>query len=252
MKKTIVALMALAGLAAAAELSPVWSSGSLTLGGSGEDAIKNKNIAITLSDGTYITSNNDYGYTAVVTLTWTKVANAPMFWLGTDDGSAYGNSTATFGFDKNRNHAGLFSTGGSNGGGTDDADGIISTLQDNLTGVSDAGVTTTGTSLEGKSLTFFITSKAGTSTLYSLTDKNEVVKSFTRGGMATGNVTGLHVGHWRTEDTHYSGTLSIDIYKGVMETSAMQGIAGAVVPEPTTATLSLLALAGLAARRRRK
>ena len=46
MKKIIVALMALAGLAAAAELSPVWSSGSLTLGGSGEDAIKNKKLLL--------------------------------------------------------------------------------------------------------------------------------------------------------------------------------------------------------------
>lgn len=44
----------------------------------------------------------------------------------------------------------------------------------------------------------------------------------------------------------------ITVWKGVVEASDLAAVDTPAVPEPTTATLSLLALAGLAARRRRK
>lgn len=60
-----------------------------------------------------------------------------------------------------------------------------------------------------------------------------------------------------TNLTKHTGIGEIEVYDSVLSadeiTSAMKGMAAApAVPEPTTATLSLLALAGLAARRRRK
>lgn len=60
-----------------------------------------------------------------------------------------------------------------------------------------------------------------------------------------------------TNLTKHTGIGEIEVYDSVLSadeiTSAMKGMAAApAVPEPTTATLSLLALAGLAARRRRR
>ena len=82
---------------------------------------------------------------------------------------------------------------------------------------------------------------------------------------ATGNLTGVY--DVASFEAHTSGsyfTDNIAIYDGALSTELIsqltkEQVAGkgtpqsfAVVPEPTTATLSLLALAGLAARRRRK
>ena len=246
MKKTLITLLALAGVAAADELTPVWSMEDIDVSG-------NTNYPITLTDTTISSAT---GYTAVITLNWTVVANAPLFWLGTDDGTAYGNSTATFGYKGDSYHASLFNTSGSNGKATDNAGiaGITTTLQDYSKADDDNVITENnkGTSLKNKTLTYFLTSENGTSALYGLTNNNEVVQIATQTGMKVGNVTALHVGHWNTGDNRSDGTMSIDLYDGVMEKSTMQSIAGAVIPEPTTATLSLLALAGLAARRRRK
>lgn len=245
MKKTLITLLALCGVASAAdELTPVWSMEDIDVSG-------NTNYPITLTDATI---SSETGYTAVITLNWTEVANAPLFWLGTDDGSNYKNSTATFGYKGDSYHASLFNnTNGSNSGATDNATGITTTLQDYSLSDEDTVITDKkkSTSLKNKTLTYFLTSNNGTSALYGLTNNNEVVQIATQTGMTVGNVTALHVGHWGTNSNYSDGIMSIALYNGVMEKNTMQSIAGAVIPEPTTATLSLLALAGLAARRRR-
>lgn len=247
MKKTLITLLALAGVAAADELTPVWSMEDIDVSG-------NTNYPITLTDTTISSAT---GYTAVITLNWTVVANAPLFWLGTDDGSNYTSSTATFGYKGDSYHASLFNnTNGSNANADDDAGkvGITTTLQDYSLSDNNEVITATkkSTSLKNKTLTYFLTSNNGTSALYGLTNNNEVVQIATQTGMTVGNVTALHVGHWGTNSNYSDGTMSIDLYNVVMKKNTMQSIAGAVIPEPTTATLSLLALCGLAARRRRK
>lgn len=82
---------------------------------------------------------------------------------------------------------------------------------------------------------------------------------------ATGNLTGVYdVASFEAHTSSKYYTDNIAIYDGALSTELLsqltkEQVAGmgtrqsfAVVPEPTTATLSLLALAGLAARRRRK
>ncbi len=105
--------------------------------------------------------------------------------------------------------------------------------------------------------------------VYTLTFVSDVnAKTF------TGYVNGAQVGQWTdwTSDGGLSGiqfgqrfgggrgigdggAFTIDnvtVWNRALDAAAVKAIAAPAVPEPTTATLSLLALAGLAARRRRK
>ena len=241
MKKTLIALLALGGMVMGNTIEPVWSMQDINLG-------TTANTAITL--GGDVSLNTTDGYTAVITLNWTGVSNAPLFWLGTDDGSSYTNSTATVGYKGTDYHNSLFNTSGSNSNAENKFTGEAGALQDYISDVVKQN--SKDSSLADKTLTFFLTSQNGTATLYSLDYTNAVVQIAAQTGMATGVVTGLHVGHWGTNASQNTGNMSIALYTGVMDTVAMQNIAGKIIPEPATATLSLLALAGLAARRRRK
>lgn len=71
-------------------------------------------------------------------------------------------------------------------------------------------------------------------------------------------LTGMSSSQWTVKNSstiagHYQLIKSIDVYDTKLnDTVALNVGKAAVIPEPATATLSLLALAGLAARRRRK
>ena len=68
-------------------------------------------------------------------------------------------------------------------------------------------------------------------------------------------LTTLAIGAWvgATKHGHMTGKVyDLSIYNGAMTALEVKNLVTGSVPEPTTATLSLLALAGLAARRRRK
>ena len=71
-------------------------------------------------------------------------------------------------------------------------------------------------------------------------------------GYRNQNLTTLAIGGWvgPTKNGHMTGKVyDLSIYDGAMTAAEVKAM---VIPEPTTATLSLLALAGLAARRRRR
>ncbi len=78
-----------------------------------------------------------------------------------------------------------------------------------------------------------------------------VTKNAVAENLRNAEITTLALGGWagNSDNDKAAGTISsLAIYSGAMTADEI----AAAVPEPTTATLSLLALAGLAARRRRK
>lgn len=237
MKKTLIAILALGGVALGAESLPVWTSGTLDVG-------TTQSVGLSPDLGL----NTTDGVTAMITLNWTGVSNAPLFWLGTDDGSAYTSSVATFGYRGNIYHSSLFSTGGSNAGITNLYNNVTAEVKtpDYISAV--VNNTAKNGSLADKALTFFMTSQDGNSALYEVMDDNSIVLLCTQGNMKTGNITGYHVGHWSGQASAQTGAATVALYNKVLTPDEMKSI---VVPEPATATLSLLALAGLCARRRR-
>lgn len=241
--------MALAGVAVAAETPvAVWTLDDVSLSGNTNYTTDANNV--TLSS---LNISGDNGYTVMITMNWTKVSNAPVLWFSTTDGTGYANSTATFGYKGGAHHACLFNTSGSNGHCVNSYTGTNDNLPDYLS--DDTGITGTGgndanvTSLKDKTLTYFITSLDGNTKLYELLNDGNVTLIATQSGMKTGTLDTLVVGHWNGANAHQDGTMDIQLYSSVLEVPQMKAL---TVPEPTTATLSLLALAGLAARRRRK
>lgn len=83
------------------------------------------------------------------------------------------------------------------------------------------------------------------------------IKLISADGKST-DVAPVHFGKGRdavsfTSLYKHSSVTKIDVYSGKLtESEVYEAMRSLTVPEPTTATLSLLALAGLAARRRRK
>ena len=74
----------------------------------------------------------------------------------------------------------------------------------------------------------------------------------TGGDLTASKITTLSLGSWvgTTENSRSSAKFyDLAVYNGAMTATEVKAL---MVPEPTTATLSLLALAGLAARRRRR
>lgn len=108
---------------------------------------------------------------------------------------------------------------------------------------------------------YAVSVSGSTYTFAAIDTTGQLVSSYTMTG-ATGKLTGIY--HISSYDDHKTSGYMIDnvaVYDGAMDFSAMsvitrEQVAGNgtpnVVPEPTTATLSLVALAGLAVRRRRK
>ena len=248
MKKTLTTLLALAGVAAAATdtESPdaVWSLENVSLGG--HTAYTADANGVTLSS---LNITGASGYTAMITMNWTQVSNAPAFWFATTAGVGYANSTATFGYRGGFHHACLFSTAGSNGQCADNYS--VANNSDNVPDYISTTISNTGrdTTLRDKTLTYFVTSENGTSKLYELLNDGSVTQIATQTGMATGTLGTFYVGHWSNANSYQAGTMGIQLFNSVLNTTQMKSL---TIPEPTTATLSLLALAGLAARRRRR
>ena len=80
----------------------------------------------------------------------------------------------------------------------------------------------------------------------------ELVATASKTGLMDGEITSLGLGGWAggSANSILDYTLgSLAVYDGAMSAAEVKGL---IIPEPATATLSLLALAGLAARRRRR
>ncbi|MCQ2364744.1 MAG: hypothetical protein MJ051_04230 [Akkermansia sp.] len=240
MKKTLITMMALVGLASADVVTP---QPVLTL------------TDVDLSQTMYASIDNTLGLntttgvTVMLTVNWTGISNSPMFWIGTDDGSAYANSAATIGYRGNIHHASLFSTSGSNSGITNLYNNQVQTIKTEDYVAAFINNTAKNNTHKDDTLVYFMTTLNGETALYTLLndDDRSLVKLCTQGNMATGDITAYHVGNWNGGDSAQTGTATIALFNGVLSEAQMRGLA----PEPATATLSLLALAGLAARRRR-
>lgn len=192
------------------------------------------------------------GYTMMLTFSAnsaaTESSSGSILWLSTSASNSigttdYNNSTATVGV-RSQNHTcqglGLFNA--ANGSSTTNQ---VEWHEAGLSG--DNGYSFGATTL-------FVTSECRDSksyvTLHELTADGTLKLTNINDGLVAGAVNTLVVGNWHNNGSIMaSGTVDVTFYNGVLTEGEMQSL---MVPEPATATLSLLALAGLAARRRRK
>jgi len=190
--------------------------------------------------------NTTTGYTLMLTVNWTTRGNGTLLWLSNAAGEAgYSggstdkqlHSTATIGYSTGANKFAITYGNGSSSGGTHTLPASPVTLPSH-----------TQPATTGVTVTLFLTSQGGTATVYELASDGNLYQTSTRSSYATGDLATLSIGNWDTSrDSVQAGTMNAAIFSGVLTTQQMADL----IPEPTTATLSLLALAGLAARRRR-
>ena len=260
MKKTLIALMALAGIASAADLVAEWKDfSSLTSGdysislGNGGSKVEDGILSVSgiLKDATVDLSAAELtikdGFTVSITLSSvTHIGgNRPdnVFALKTEAGT---NGDANHAFALSyRNDWPAKPLFFAYSGGT----GNVKEVTDNGN-IDQAGYSLPGL-MEDTPITLTVTVESTTAKLYvdgelaytGLISSNSVLEQ---------EITTLALGSWagtsgngRQSETVYN----LAIYNGAMSAAEVKAM---LVPEPTTATLSLLALAGLAARRRRK
>ena len=235
MKETLITLLALAGVAAA-DVAPtaVWSYNDYDLTEAGKIDLSYLNLS---------TAEGAEGYTLMVTFSDDVSCGAvgSILWLssiGYTDTGNYTSSTGTLGFRSgNGSSSGLSTFNAANGSST------TNQVEWNGGGISNNNWAFGGT-------TIFMTSAGGVATLYELTSDGTLKLTSQNNGVLSADVKSMWIGNWATSDSNLNaGTANMALYSGVLTTNQMNSL---MVPEPTTATLSLLALAGLAARRRRK
>ena len=276
MKKTIMALMALAGVASAASVgynsmteaqkegvALAWdfSNGEVGLAAGsvdmGSDKWPSDNFSLTANNTATVGTSGTSPWSSRVTGMGTSFTlnidvisiNADTsYWPG--DGnyqaiySLYSNGADTYCFNCitlgfNREGKILLTTKGENdsgfGGGGDH------TIDTGLY-VSD---------IDNSTFTLVSDSTAETLTLYIDGVKTGEVTDWKASGDKSMNLTGFQFGSSFSEKNTAKGieVSNITVWNAALNSSSVGAL---IVPEPTTATLSLLALAGLAARRRRK
>ena len=260
MKKTLITLLALAGVAAAAD--------SITTLASVSDYTISSSSFVSFSDenSDWYAFNNQInaatGFTLQITLTDWAPANGPLFYLSTGTTATtalYDTSLVSVGYSANGNGISGNNTGWY-GAALFSGTGTMKT--DTQSG---GAVTYAYTSMERDELpshaksssldaTLFITSNGGTVTLYEVDNDSVLTKICSTTNLSEGVANSIVFAEWaRANGSHTTNdnraTIGITAYKGALTETQMTSL---IVPEPTTATLSLLALAGLAARRRRK
>ena len=249
MKKTIIALFALAGMTQAATV--------ITFGGTSADyGFVTDAFVIDSNTGTDFSSfEHKLSDGNKFSLTNTDGSgNSSKFWAGKDGNIAgtWSNTAAltemnaamgiSYTVDELSSGSGMYFTAPGNGGSK-------STLTFDFS-KAEAGDTITmyvmATAYAGNLSTFDVTGLDDASVAYATNGGNgfSTTAAYSEGG---GNITIFKV----------TGTLTdanVALTPGAGVKSGFQSVAYAIasVPEPTTATLSLLALAGLAMRRRRK
>ena len=249
MKKTIIALLALAGVAAADTLTPVASVTDYSVTSSGVVSFSDPT-----SDWSDFSGKIDAaaGFTLQITLTDWTCANGPLFYFSTAgvDDSSNATSLVTIGYTSGNNIQGW--TGAT----------VFNTANGSATSGNVAYSDITGKDLpshdsltNGKlpdTVSLFVTGKSGAITLYEVDTSFNLVEIAKTTNVTTGTAQSIVFSQWTNASNKQNGnraTIDIVAYNGVLTTTQMTALA---VPEPTTATLSLLALAGLAARRRRR
>ncbi len=255
MKKTIIALMALASVASAVELTRIATMDELVAAGTLYDATKVDNMSVTtysFSDGAYIgaitldaVNNALQDSSKYITIAaWVNMSDTN----GVESIFSYG--AQQNGFKLCTNGAGLQYTAK----GVADKDTANVGLTANtwtLVGISFKGGTAAADGakyIAGTANNNFYTRNLGGFALPSEADQTFAIGSGNSGNARetfNGQIAGLTI---FTSDSVIAGVNDVT---AIMGTTAPELLTPSV-PEPTTATLSLLALAGLAARRRRK
>ena len=232
MKKTLITLLALAGMTMAAEeVNPI------TLGSWFTDSQGNKQMTVDAVEG--LSKENasaldgDGGFTA--------------------DGAEGITVNTIFTI----NTAALYSTTTLQQGQVLDVVSIVLSSKQNTNNYADGNyrtlsITLNGTTYTSNPIQFSRTSGYGTMT-YTFTGDNAF--SFTLGDTLTASLNAIN-GTAHTAYGTFKGQTGVSNFSAPSNLTDWQAAvkinATPAIPEPTTATLSLLALAGLAARRRRK
>lgn len=244
MKKTIIALMALACTAMASE----------TMNWSGSDYDLSNQTTITASTigntsgwimDTYVDSNNTSHQTVApfamtLTFTLTQLPGSVDQHL-VSFGATAGNSTNAYGF--------KIKTNGNLEFGSMGTDNITSTTAGTGTsGTTTFSALTTNTKYELTIISYGVENTAG------IPGRGKdnflvTVTNMVTGTTETKKIDGFGLNHAPFGNLRIGSAIedNANVLKGTVHSISLQSI-----PEPATATLSLLALCGLAARRRRK
>lgn len=251
MKKTIITLLALCGVASAADLVAKWdgfsslTSGDYTFATSGSTTVSSDGIlnVVGASGGTATVDITNAGLNFTNGFTLNMLVNSVGSYGGNGPYSLVGFRGATTEFLTiaciASDNSGKFCFSGS-------VNNITTTSESNA-----SLETITGTSAYSAiTLTF-------TSTEFKMYLNGNLVATGTPNSgkmttaMATETITKIALGSWAGASSSSrlsENVAAFAIYDGAMTATEV----AALVPEPTTATLSLLALCGLAARRRRR
>ncbi|MBQ8516542.1 MAG: PEP-CTERM sorting domain-containing protein [Akkermansia sp.] len=242
MKKTIIALMALAGVA----VGEMYTVTPLTESTGWTDVSLRNRATWTHVDGTLTLDNSNWGQ-AVSTYDLSTDIAAPLsfsFELARGTSSA-GVSITFIGLDKAVSIGTKDYTSGEMFYGTTDT---LDAASYSLNTAWDQGTTVTATSLLGDALNYNAT--ATVTGITSVNADGDTILTLNASSTATAN-TGT-----ATVNLGKDFVLDKIVFCGDGPNNAtgiwtFKNVSVTAVPEPTTATLSLLALAGLAARRRR-
>ena len=254
MKKTLVALLALASVASAASLTTIATMDELVAAATHNNATKVDNMSVTtysFGDGSYIggitldaLNNALQDSSKYITIAaWVNMSDTN----GVE--SIFGYGAQSNGFKFCTNGSGLQYTAK----GVADRETVGAGLAADtwtLVGISVKGGTAAanGKYVAGTGNNNFWTRNLGGMALPGEADQTFAIGSGNSGNARetfNGQIAGLTI---FVSDSLIGGVNDIT---SIMGTTAPEYVAPSV-PEPTTATLSLLALAGLAARRRRK
>ena len=276
MKKTLIALMALAGVACG---DTYWNFEGGSYTSAGDAAYTGSATGTVTSVTTTVTTGSVLGNSATTALggslsftdgSYLNVSNASALTAKLGTGSsktgdftimAYVNFSEIVTNDGEKGYF-FFGTGDSNGGGI--ALGVLANQTDYCPGSSKIDFLvkgqahcvwdTTVAANEWNHLAFSYSSSSNEITLF----VNGVSVGTTSAGNSYGapNNNTIHIGAGSTnsgQDDFKGQVADLRIITGqALDADAVKWHAATLLPEPTTATLSLLALCGLAARRRRK
>ncbi len=216
------------------------------------------NISLTTNQVVDISAyglNSSEGWTLAITLSDWEVGKGPIGWLSAStsmDEASYTASYGTFGWSASGNaDYGQVTTFTNNSSGSATSQGGYDVGYSESLQKSGAP-----SDFEFSTIVFLTGNSDGKVTLYEIDSpvtKNVVKTAETSGYLTTtqtNTINGLYIGNWAKDGVFQGGgKMDITFYNTALTTTQMKSL---LVPEPTTATLSLLALAGLAARRRRK
>ena len=243
MKKTLITLLALAGVAAAGEVTFTDLTQNITDSTSG--------ITFTQSTGLFTGSVTNYegadagkGSNGAITfaIDWAAAsaltANTCILTLNYDGNTAYNSGKNSGIYWTNGNIKAWFAGAVNSGGNTADTTEVADAKQ--IIGGKDYVILTLryddlGASNATKGVSLF-------------TSTSEIYEYWDQGSSSYDEVTSIYI----NTDLVKAVTIMTGEINDATAKAGVTNLATAMVPEPTTATLSLLALAGLAARRRRR